>query len=182
MKNVKSKKVFNTGLANMVYVIVGEDVGPNRNWEQECYTITIQNKPGRTNLSRQEKIDGWLETTNDYSETAHGEFKSVEEAENYIKENFDVVEVDSEDCIKKFISKDCDPESVQFIDADDWFNDSFEEYMEEAKVNIKSENLEVKMVKYFKQFGGEIIDGITMKITGIQKFVDKNLEELKDSV
>lgn len=42
--------------------------------------IRIQTTPGKTNLSHQKRTKGWLGTSNDYSEYARGEFKSIEDA------------------------------------------------------------------------------------------------------
>lgn len=68
------------------YVISSEDIGPNAEPLNEIVTITTE--PGRTNLSNEIKIDGWLGTSNNTSDRAHGEFDTLESAKKYISENW----------------------------------------------------------------------------------------------
>lgn len=45
---------------------------------------TISTAPGRTNLSREIKLNGWLGTTNDVSETALGEWTVVSVSKRWL--------------------------------------------------------------------------------------------------
>lgn len=66
------------------YVIEIKDVGPNAKPLNEEYVI--QNKPGCTNMSHETLENGWLGTTNDIAEYAHGVYDTIEEARAKIKE------------------------------------------------------------------------------------------------
>ena len=74
----------------MYYVIESKYVGPNQDQSQYCDvdTIGIFTAPGKTNSSREVRLEGWLGTTNDWSEYAHGEYESVEAAEAAIREKW----------------------------------------------------------------------------------------------
>lgn len=64
----------------MFYLISTQYVGPNRREISDATTYEIREQPGRTNMSNEERTDGWLGTTNDWSASAHGEFETREEA------------------------------------------------------------------------------------------------------
>lgn len=64
----------------MYYIISEKYTGPN--WEEhlDSEMAWIQTYPGRTNMSNEERTEGWLGTTNDWSKSAHGEYDTLEEA------------------------------------------------------------------------------------------------------
>lgn len=71
----------------MFYVIKGEYIGPNQNeladFLRNCVhhdRVVIQTEPGITNSSREPLEEGWLGSTNDYSEHALGAYATLEEA------------------------------------------------------------------------------------------------------
>ena len=71
-----------TQTASKFYLIRSEYVGPNT--DQHRYdgkAFFVQTEPGRTNMSHEIKIEGWLGTTNDWYECAYGVFDSIEEAQ-----------------------------------------------------------------------------------------------------
>lgn len=74
----------------MYYIIETKYVGPNE--EQHEYvdvnTIEISTAPAITNRSREECIEGWCGTTNDWAVYAHGEYATIEEARAAIAEKF----------------------------------------------------------------------------------------------
>lgn len=72
----------------MFYIIETNYVGPNKDQHVDADEVRIQTEPGRTNSSRQERTDGWLGTTNDWAEVAHGEYETEEEAREAIEERF----------------------------------------------------------------------------------------------
>ena len=66
------------------YLISTEWTGPKDankpgHWTDE-HTWTIQTVPGATNMSHEERIEGYLGTTNNWHEYAHGEFETLEAA------------------------------------------------------------------------------------------------------
>ena len=98
-------------MAQKFYVVSSEYVGPNPGETPEGTTMGIYRTPGKTNQSHEERIDGWLGTTNDVSETAHGEFETIEEARQYIQKYF------GEDCRKTefdaIFDEDEEPDCVE---------------------------------------------------------------------
>jgi hypothetical protein len=64
----------------MFYVIETEYVGPNPQQHLDSHSYHVQNCPGLLNMSHEPRTFGWLGTTNDWSENAHGEFDTLEEA------------------------------------------------------------------------------------------------------
>lgn len=64
------------------YVILNNYVGPNRSEHRDYYAIT--STPQRTNMSHEERIEGWLGTTNDWSVQAMGEFETIDAAREAI--------------------------------------------------------------------------------------------------
>jgi len=78
-------------------------VGPNQyqehNWNDfpEHGCLTIFASPGKTNMSHEVKITGWLGTSNDMDETALGEFDSLELARKKCEELGYTIPDDSED-------------------------------------------------------------------------------------
>lgn len=68
------------------YVISRENVGPNAMPLNKI--VIIQDHPGTTNQSGEEKISGWLGTTNGCYESAHGEFPSLADAQKYVQKTW----------------------------------------------------------------------------------------------
>lgn len=110
------------------FLIESEYTGPNQrdshgNWIGDSRVMTITTTPGTTNLSHEERTDGWLGTTNDNSVTAHGEFDTIEEAraaahEMGFTEQSDV-EYPDDDELEFWIT----PEAAKSQwDAGDWFD------------------------------------------------------------
>ena len=115
----------------MYYLIEIEYVGPNErdsygNWIGDSRVMSICTNPGRTNMSHEERTDGWLGTTNDNAVYAHGEFETLESAraaahemgftKYYEPENKYVDEDD--DTVEQWISEEA--ARAQW-DAGDWF-------------------------------------------------------------
>lgn len=75
----------------MYYVIESKYVGPNQDQAQYCDvdTIGIYTTPGKTNSSREVRLEGWLGTNNDWAEYAHGEFATLEAAKTRIEELYE---------------------------------------------------------------------------------------------
>jgi hypothetical protein len=62
------------------YLTELEYVGPNPDQHLNDHEFAIATMPSRTNMSGEEKIDGWLGTTNDWASYAHGDYESMEAA------------------------------------------------------------------------------------------------------
>jgi hypothetical protein len=67
----------------MFYIISSENVGPNADPNHNCVWIT-KTEP-RTNTSNAVLTRGWLGMTNDISKYAHGEFETLEDAQDAIE-------------------------------------------------------------------------------------------------
>lgn len=72
----------------MFYIIETNYVGPNQDQHCDADLVRIQTEPGRTNSSHKERTEGWLGTTNDWAEYAHGEYDTIEEARAAVEEQF----------------------------------------------------------------------------------------------
>lgn len=64
----------------MYYVIEQSYEGPNLDQHPDDHTIRVQTSPGRGNMNHEPIISGWLGTTNDWCEIAHGEYGTLDEA------------------------------------------------------------------------------------------------------
>jgi len=64
----------------MYYVLERKYVGPDPEQHINEHALFITEAPGRKNMSGEECTSGWLGTTNDWAEYAHGEFASLENA------------------------------------------------------------------------------------------------------
>jgi hypothetical protein len=118
----------------MYYLIENEYVGPNKRdshgiWIGDSRIMSICTKPGKTNMSGEERTDGWLGTTNDNSETAHGEFETIEAARSaahkmgFVKtyeseSEYAAYEDEEYGIVEQWISEDA--ARAQW-DAGDWF-------------------------------------------------------------
>lgn len=74
----------------MFYVINQIYIGPNQDDERyvDADTIQVWTTPARTNSSKEERIEGWCGTTNDWSLHAHGEYPTIEAATAAVMEKF----------------------------------------------------------------------------------------------
>lgn len=85
----------------MYYLIENDYVGPNSNderyWGAKGHYLAISEEPGRKNMSKEPCSDGWLGTTNDWSQHAHGEFETLAEAKAAAAELGFEVEIGSPD-------------------------------------------------------------------------------------
>jgi hypothetical protein len=72
------------------YIIERNYVGPNPDQHLNDHTYKITTEPGRGNLSNEVRTQGWLGTTNDWSETAHGEYDTEEAARGFVAKSLEV--------------------------------------------------------------------------------------------
>jgi len=109
----------------MFYLISASYVGPNRREHSgPREKIRVQTVPGTKNTSGAECIAGWLGATNDWSESAHGEFATLEFAIAEAQKMGYAVHIDPDD-------RDADVETVRefrknedlpVVDASDWLS------------------------------------------------------------
>lgn len=111
------------------YLIEEQYVGPNKKdstgaWIGDTWhAMHIMTEPGRTNMSHQEKIDGWLGTTNDWCRDAHGAYASLEAARaethrrGFTEGHKDEDEALDDNYVESWISAEADKEQW---DAEDW--------------------------------------------------------------
>lgn len=82
----------------MLYVIEMEYVGADQNRALNSHFYIVQDHPGLLNMSKEPCLQGWLGTTNDWSEHAHGEFETLAEAQEAIEKltngEYRVIEAD----------------------------------------------------------------------------------------
>ena len=77
------------------YVIEENYVGANRDQNIDADVIKITTEPATHNMNNEVCLDGWCGTTDDWAVYARGEYKSVEAAREYIRENYkNVREID----------------------------------------------------------------------------------------
>ena len=62
------------------YIITTEYAGPNPRENLDADRIEICTEPGITNASHEVRTEGWLGQTNDWSQRAHGEYATLDDA------------------------------------------------------------------------------------------------------
>ena len=62
------------------YIITTEYAGPNPRENLDADRIEIRTEPGITNISREVRTEGWLGQTGDWSQYAHGEYATLDDA------------------------------------------------------------------------------------------------------
>lgn len=113
----------------MYYLIASEWTGPRPNPfdpSKAGVVYTLQDTPGRTNQSREERVEGWLGTTNDWYEYAHGAYETVEEARDAAARLAGGVVYDA-------ASEDCEHDAAEGIVARWYDADRRAEYWEAAE-------------------------------------------------
>ena len=68
------------------YIITTEYAGPNPRENLDADRIEIHTQPGITNTSYEVRTEGWLGQTNDWSQHAHGEYATLEDALDAVKD------------------------------------------------------------------------------------------------
>jgi len=116
-----------------VYLITTAWTGPAPNPpdpSQYGVEYTVLAEPGRTNQSGEPRVTGWLGTTNDWYEYAHGEFESVEAAREYAEEHaggevYDAPEADcANDAEQGILACWYDAErAAEYWPAEEWLHD-----------------------------------------------------------
>lgn len=70
----------------MFYLIETNYAGPSPDQNADADEVRIQTEPGRTNLSHEERTEGWLGTTNDWAAYARGEYETEQAARAAIED------------------------------------------------------------------------------------------------
>lgn len=99
----------------MFYVIEINYIGPRHLEEHlDLDTIEIKTRPALTNMTKEERIQGWCGTSNDWSVEAHGEYATVEDARAAITEKLGEVR-ESDIYGDIFETNDPDVDDVVFV-------------------------------------------------------------------
>ena len=74
----------------MYYVIESKTMAGACNYDElgNNTVVRIQDRPGLTNMGNRPLVEGWLGTTNNVHEQAHGEFADLAAAEAYVAEHW----------------------------------------------------------------------------------------------
>lgn len=127
------------------YLVERRYVGPERSGPAPRHTIAITTEPPRTNMSGEIRLTGWLGTTNDWAEYAHGEYATLDAAEAAAREGWETYEIEDQD---EYMD---DPAVVQVIglgdhdprdewEAGDWLASTS---LEEVGLSAESTDAEV---------------------------------------
>ena len=128
------------------YLVSSEYVGPNASnlstdFDRIVYGhyVDIRTVPGTTNMSHEPRTDGWLGTTNDWAEYAHGEYATLEDARAARAEMFPQTFASSRDDEDLMVGLDDDDEPIEavervyvgpgenVVDAETWLYDAARE-------------------------------------------------------
>jgi hypothetical protein len=164
----------------MLYIIEREYVGPNQDQHaDDGHYIIIQNVPGRTNSSHEERTDGWLGTTNDWAEYARGEYETIEAAHAAIEARFGTCRLDADNDEVRY---DDDVAEVWRVgefaqmsreETSDWIysglqadvtadttDERLEALIEEYEAEIRSEGytLDARAIDMAKEYRDELIE------------------------
>ena len=158
------------------YVISEEYVGPDLNKRLNSHTVWISTEPGRTNMSNEERIDGWLGTTNDWYRSAHGEYATLDEARaavvKMVGENPRSVENDEFDehivesyAASKFVELDaCNSQTLCY------------EYCSEITVDTTDERIDEILNECEEQANA---DGFTLDTRAVERMLAERRDELR---
>ena len=72
----------------MFYIIEHEYVGPNTGQHIDDHIVVITTEPAQTNMSHEDRTEGWCGTTNDWALHAHGEHETEDAARAAITATF----------------------------------------------------------------------------------------------
>jgi hypothetical protein len=123
----------------MYYIISKNKIG-QRNGE----SVAITTEPGKTNMSHEIRLDGWLGTTNDIAYYAHGEYETIEAAESALDELFP-------ERREAGVNDYPDPSTVQewiVGEYEEWSADSSIEYCYDYRRDIDAETTDAEIEKW----------------------------------
>ena len=135
------------------YIIESEYVGPINNkidMYKDTRVLSISTVPGKTNMSKEIKTDGWLGTTNDISLRAHGEYNTLDEARAEAERlGFtEPVETSPYDEYEGIIEKWVTVEGAkEHWNAKEWFGSNFEYDKLFAWLNLNADSTDDDVLK-----------------------------------
>ena len=76
----------------MFYLIEIEFLGPNarRQKGRRTHMVRVLTEPARTNMSLEEKVTGYLGTTDDWYQYALGEYPTAEAAAKFLRQEYNL--------------------------------------------------------------------------------------------
>jgi len=147
----------------MYYIISNDYIGTNRDQRHiDGDNIVITTTPGRTNMSNEVRIEGWLGSSNDWSRSAHGLFNTEDAARAAIPELFgecreddDLDEYDDDDIIARFRPGSYAPYSAE--NTIEWAYEGIRQDIDAATTN---ERIDERVAEYEADANADL--GITL--------------------
>jgi len=169
----------------MYYIMETKYVGPNQTQDQyiDVDKIEISTSPAITNMSHEERIEGWCGTTNDWAVYAHGEYATIEEARAAITEKFgevrdsdasgDSFESDDEDVVETY-KPGKTPMSSQA--TADWAYEGIQS-------DIEAETTDERIAELVAEYEAEAnSNGYTLDSDLLEDFMRERRQELRDEL
>lgn len=158
------------------YVLSSEYVGPNLSDRCNSHTVQITTEPGRTNMSNEVRVDGWLGTSNDWAAYAHGEYDSIEAARAAIVEMLgeNRRKIDNNEFAETVVETYAASKYVEW-DADNsvtWCYDS----RDEITADTTDERI-AEIVAEYEQYANA--EGNTLDTDAVEKMLTKLRDELR---
>jgi len=166
----------------MYYIIERDYVGPNQDQDQyaDSHYVLIQSEPGRTNSSNEPRIAGWLGTTNDWCESAHGEYETLEEAREAIATEFGEVREasptfeDPDTIVAIYKVGRYEPMSSQ--ETAEWAYDG-------VQSDVDAETTDERIAELLAEYEASANDqGYTLDLTALRVLMEELRDELEDEI
>jgi len=161
----------------MHYLIEHEYVGPDRDKHRNNgHYLEITDEPPRTNQSHEVLTEGWLGTTSDWSETAHGEYPRLAGALAAAQQRFELGEWTEHErqCARDHYDDCCEGTTFPFaetryafVSADDWCG--------QGDLEITAETTDDELTALTEQIeteaGEDTADGLPYRIVGVYEYL-----------
>lgn len=170
----------------MFYIIETVYTGPNQTQDQfvDADTIEIGTEPARGNCSGEIILNGWCGTTNDWAVYAHGEYETVEEAEDAVKRIFgpvheedangDAFENRDESVVKVFKQGEYEPMSKEA--AGNWLAAAIYEDIDATTSDDRIQEL----VEEYEGLAND--EGYTIDSGDLQDLLEKRRQDLFEAL
>lgn len=152
----------------MFYVTSIEYVGPNLDKRLNSKIFSVKTAPGRTNMSHEPLVSGWLGTSNDWYAYAHGEFDTLDAARQYVETSVGGL---------RRVEEPDELGDEEFIEA--WHGSQFEEMSEESSerwcydwmlFEVSAETSDEEILKAVAEAGAEAnAEGFSLHTEAVRK-------------